>query len=88
MELFPLSILKELEPTAVQNDLPAKSFIRLKDEVITTAFVVTGKEILPSIAVGCKNIDNNNLEPEDVDFGVRGLKCPSWEELGNALDII
>ena len=60
-----LNQLKEVEPTAVPEDLSAENFIRLDNEVITTASVPTDEEILSSIVAGDDNEDDNDLQPGD-----------------------
>ena len=80
--------LKQLDPTAAQDDLSAESFIQLGSEVIRTAFVPTYEEILSFILVGHNNVDDEELRPGDVGFEIKGLKRPSSEELKRALDAI
>ena len=80
--------LKQLDPTAAQDDLSGESFIHLDSEVIRTAFVPTYEEILSFILAGHNNVDDEELRPGDVGFEIEGLKRPSWEELKGALDAI
>ena len=80
--------LKELDPTAVQDDLSAESFIHLGNEVITTIFVPTNKEIPSSVLAADNNTDDDELQPGDIDFDIEDPTRPSWDELEGALDTI
>ena len=79
-------IFKKLDPTAAQEDLSAESLICLSKEVIATASVPTDEEILSSVLVGDNNVDDEELQPGDIDFDTEGHKSSSWDELEGTLD--
>ena len=65
-----------------------ESLIYLSKEVTTTASVPTNEEILSSVLTGDYNVDDDELQPGDIDFDTEGPKSPSRDELEGTLDAI
>ena len=65
-----------------------ESLIYLSKEVTTTASVPTNEEILSSVLAGDYNVDDDELQPGDIDFDTEGPKSTSWDELEGTLDAI
>ena len=83
-----LDHLKDLDPIAVKDGLSVYSFNHLGDEVITATSVLTVEEIRSSVLAEDNNVDDDEWQPDDIDFDVEGPRRPSWDKLEGALDVI
>ena len=80
--------LKELDPTAAQDNLSVESSIHLDSSVIKTTSVSTDEEIFPFVLAGDNIVNDDKLQPGDIDFDIEDPKRSSWDELEVALDAI
>ena len=68
--------------------MSAESFIQLDNEVKTTVSIANDEKILSSVLAGEYSVDDDELQPGDIDFDIEGPKRASGDELEGALDAI
>ena len=80
-----LSHLREIDQNAVQEKLPAKSFIGLDNNIVTTVPISSDEDFVADIL---NPVEDNKINEDinNVDVDVEGLNRPSNIALEEALD--